>query len=113
VLDMQVGASEAEPFWTDFLRSLTRRGAITISSPQQMIAASALARAAVAGKVSLSHNSFTSRSIHGAATLESWSCCTSDLNPPRLTTILPSRILSENGIEMPCVLFLFILVTKT
>ena len=23
---MQVGASEAEPFWTDFLRSLTRRG---------------------------------------------------------------------------------------
>ncbi len=26
VLGMQVGASEAEPFWTDFLRSLTRRG---------------------------------------------------------------------------------------
>ena len=23
---MQVGASEAEPFWTDFLRTLTRRG---------------------------------------------------------------------------------------
>jgi transposase-like protein len=26
VLGMQVGASEAEPFWTDFLRTLTRRG---------------------------------------------------------------------------------------
>lgn len=26
VLGCQVGASEAEPFWTDFLRSLTRRG---------------------------------------------------------------------------------------
>ena len=26
VLGMKVGASEAEPFWTDFLRSLTRRG---------------------------------------------------------------------------------------
>jgi putative transposase len=26
VVGMQVGASEAEPFWTDFLRSLTRRG---------------------------------------------------------------------------------------
>jgi putative transposase len=26
VLGMQVGASEAEPFWTEFLRSLTRRG---------------------------------------------------------------------------------------
>ena len=26
VLGMQVGASEAEPFWTDFLRALTRRG---------------------------------------------------------------------------------------
>ena len=26
VLGMQVGASEADPFWTDFLRSLTRRG---------------------------------------------------------------------------------------
>jgi putative transposase len=26
VLGMSVGASEAEPFWTDFLRSLTRRG---------------------------------------------------------------------------------------
>jgi putative transposase len=26
VLGMQVGASEAEPFWTDFLRMLTRRG---------------------------------------------------------------------------------------
>ena len=26
VLGMQVGASEAEPFWADFLRSLTRRG---------------------------------------------------------------------------------------
>jgi len=26
VLGMEVGASEAEPFWTDFLRSLTRRG---------------------------------------------------------------------------------------
>jgi transposase-like protein len=26
VLGMQVGASEAEPFWTDFLRSLTHRG---------------------------------------------------------------------------------------
>ena len=26
VLGIQVGASEAEPFWTDFLRSLTRRG---------------------------------------------------------------------------------------
>ena len=26
VLGMQIGASEAEPFWTDFLRSLTRRG---------------------------------------------------------------------------------------
>jgi len=26
VLGMQVGASEAEPFWTDFLRSLARRG---------------------------------------------------------------------------------------
>lgn len=23
---MRVGPSEAEPFWTDFLRSLTRRG---------------------------------------------------------------------------------------
>ena len=23
---LKVGASEAEPFWTDFLRSLTRRG---------------------------------------------------------------------------------------
>lgn len=26
VLSMRVGPSEAEPFWTDFLRSLTRRG---------------------------------------------------------------------------------------
>jgi putative transposase len=26
VLGMAIGASEAEPFWTDFLRSLTRRG---------------------------------------------------------------------------------------
>jgi putative transposase len=26
VLGMQIGASEAEPFWTEFLRSLTRRG---------------------------------------------------------------------------------------
>ena len=26
VLGMKVGASEAEPFWTEFLRSLTRRG---------------------------------------------------------------------------------------
>lgn len=26
MLGMQVGASEAEPFWTEFLRSLTRRG---------------------------------------------------------------------------------------
>jgi len=26
VLGMSVGASEAEPFWTEFLRSLTRRG---------------------------------------------------------------------------------------
>ena len=26
VLGMAVGASEAEPFWTSFLRSLTRRG---------------------------------------------------------------------------------------
>lgn len=26
VLGMQVGVSEAEPFWTNFLRSLTRRG---------------------------------------------------------------------------------------
>ena len=26
VLGLKVGASEAEPFWTDFLRSLTRRG---------------------------------------------------------------------------------------
>lgn len=26
VLGMKVGASEAEPFWTDFLRSLLRRG---------------------------------------------------------------------------------------
>jgi len=26
VLGMQVGASEAKPFWTEFLRSLTRRG---------------------------------------------------------------------------------------
>ncbi len=26
VLGLQVGASEAEPFWTEFLRSLTRRG---------------------------------------------------------------------------------------
>jgi putative transposase len=26
VLGMAVGASEAEPFWTNFLRSLTRRG---------------------------------------------------------------------------------------
>lgn len=26
VLGLQIGASEAEPFWTDFLRSLTRRG---------------------------------------------------------------------------------------
>ena len=26
VLGMQVGTSEAEPFWTDFLRGLTRRG---------------------------------------------------------------------------------------
>lgn len=26
VLGMKVGASEAEPFWTDFLGSLTRRG---------------------------------------------------------------------------------------
>ena len=26
VIGMKIGASEAEPFWTDFLRSLTRRG---------------------------------------------------------------------------------------
>jgi transposase-like protein len=26
VLGLQIGASEAEPFWTEFLRSLTRRG---------------------------------------------------------------------------------------
>jgi len=26
VLGLKVGASEAEPFWTDFLRSLNRRG---------------------------------------------------------------------------------------
>ncbi len=26
VLGMQVGASEVEPFWTDFLRALTHRG---------------------------------------------------------------------------------------
>jgi len=26
VLGLKVGASEAEPFWTEFLRSLTRRG---------------------------------------------------------------------------------------
>ena len=26
VLGMQIGASEAEPFWTDLLRSLARRG---------------------------------------------------------------------------------------
>jgi putative transposase len=26
VLGMAVGASEAEPFWTNFLRSLTHRG---------------------------------------------------------------------------------------
>ena len=26
VLGMTIGNSEAEPFWTDFLRSLTRRG---------------------------------------------------------------------------------------
>jgi len=26
VLDMAIGASEAEPFWTGFLRSLMRRG---------------------------------------------------------------------------------------
>jgi transposase-like protein len=26
VLGMKIGASEAEPFWTEFLRSLTRRG---------------------------------------------------------------------------------------
>jgi len=26
VLGMKVGASEAEPFWTEFLRSLNRRG---------------------------------------------------------------------------------------
>jgi putative transposase len=26
VLGMAVGPPEAEPFWTDFLRSLTRRG---------------------------------------------------------------------------------------
>ncbi len=26
VLGLKVGASEAEPFWTEFLRSLNRRG---------------------------------------------------------------------------------------
>jgi putative transposase len=26
VLGMTIGNSEAEPFWTEFLRSLTRRG---------------------------------------------------------------------------------------
>lgn len=36
VLGMEVGTSEAEPIWTEFLRKLTRRGLRGVSSPSPM-----------------------------------------------------------------------------
>jgi transposase-like protein len=37
VLGMKVGPSEAEPFWTEFLRSLMRRGLRGESSPKSAV----------------------------------------------------------------------------